>query len=194
MKRQHLLLLLGYTFLAATTNAQITFKKIDSTLKIGKAGYRVDCRNRSVTQNSLSVKPIGFESTAREISFTLKGRVSNAQVDDLNQDGFPDLVLFIYTDSNATAGTVYGFVSDANKEIIPCMLPDVVLDSKINKGYKGHDRFSLLEGTLLQQFPVYNPGDDKDKPTGGSRVVQYQLVKGENGTFKFKTIRFYDTK
>lgn len=193
MKRQHLLLL--YLFLFSTAiNAQITFSKVDTTMKIGKAGYRVDCRNKSVTQNQLSIRPIGFESTAREISFSLKGRVSAAQVDDLNQDGYPDLVLFIYTDSNATAGTIYGFISDANKEIVPCMLPDVVLDSKVNKGYKGHDRFSMLEGTLLQQFPVYNPGDDKDKPTGGSRVIQYHLVKGENGQYKFGILRFYDTK
>ena len=190
---KHLFLFAGF-FITLTTNAQVTIGRIDSTLKIGKAGYKVDCRNKSFTQNQLSVRPIGFESTAREINFPLKGRVSNAQIDDLNQDGFPDLVLFIYTDSNAVNGTVYCFSSDGNKEIIPCMLPDVVLDSKINKGYKGHDHFSLLEGTLLQQFPVYNTGDDKDKPTGGSRVIQYHLVKGENGTNKFSILRFYDTK
>jgi hypothetical protein len=193
MKYPSLLLFAGLLF-SLTVHAQVTIGKIDSTLKIGKAGYKVNCRNKSFTENQLSIRPVGFESTAREINFTLKGRVSNAQIDDLNQDGFPDLVLFIYTDSNAVNGTVYCFASDANKEIIPCMLPDVMLDSKINKGYKGHDHFSLLEGTLLQKFPLYNPGDDNDKPTGGSRVIQYHLVKGENGSNKFSTLRFYDTK
>ncbi|HVU57925.1 MAG TPA: hypothetical protein VHD83_22845 [Puia sp.] len=193
MKYPSLLFFAGLLF-SLTVHAQVTIGRIDSTLKIGKAGYKVNCRNKDLTQNQLSIRPIGFESTAREINFTLKGRVSNAQIDDLNQDGFPDLVLFIYTDSNAVNGTVYCFSSDGNKEIIPSMLPDVVLDSKINKGYRGHDHFSLLEGTLLQKFPVYNSGDDNDKPTGGTRVIQYHLVKGENGATKFSILRFYDTK
>ena len=193
MKYQFFLLLLGSLF-SFTADEQITFHRIDSTLKIGKAGYRVSCINKSPVQNQLQVKPIGFESTTRDINFTLKGRVAGAQIDDLNQDGYPDLVLFIYTDSNAVNGTVYCFSSEANKEIVPGLLPDVVLDSKINKGYKGHDTFSLLEGTLLQQFPVYNPGDEKDKPTGGSRVVQYRMVKGENGSNKFVILRFFDKK
>ena len=172
----------------------VIFPKIDSTLKIGKAGYRVDCRNKSVTQNPLSVKPVGFESGARDVSFTLRGRVASAQVDDLNRDGYPDLILFIYSDSNATSGTVYGFISEANKEIVPCVLPDAAMNSKISTGYKGHDQFSLMEGTLLQRFPIYNKDDSKDKPTGGNRVVLYQLVKGEKGSNKFSMIRFYDTK
>jgi len=193
MKRQYLLLLLGY-FFVLNANGQVTFNKIDSTLKIGKAGYRVDCRNKSITQNPLSIKPVGFESGARDISFTLKGRVASAQIDDLNRDSYPDLILFIYTDSSATTETVYGFISDGNKEIVPCFVPDVAMNSKINTGYKGHDQFSLMEGTILQRFPIYKPGDDKDKPTGGNRLIFYQLAKGENGGWKFNMIRYSDTK
>jgi hypothetical protein len=211
MKLQYLFVLLG-CLLAGFANAQdssarsasdqpaaaptqmVMFPKIDSTLKIGKAGYRVDCRNKSVTQNPLSVKPVGFESGARDVSFTLKGRVASAQVDDLNRDGYPDLVLFIYSDSNASSGTVYGFISEANKEIIPCVLPDASMNPKISTGYKGHDQFTLMEGTLLQRFPIYNKDDNKDKPTGGNRVVLYQLAKGERGSYKFNLIKSYDTK
>jgi hypothetical protein len=191
MKYKFILFFPGLLF-SVMANAQVLFDRIDSTLKVGKAGYRVNCKNRNVDQNQLSIRPIGFESTAREMNFVLKGRVAKAEVDDLNSDGFPDLVLFIYSDSNATVGTVYVFVSDENKSIIPCILPDASLDGKINSGYKGHDKFSLMEGSLLQRFPLYKPGDDKDKPTGGSRVVQYQLARNESGGFKFNRIRFYD--
>ena len=179
---------------AAAPTQMVIFPKIDSTLKIGKAGYRVDCRNKSVTQNPLSIKPVGFESGARDVSFTLKGRVASAQVDDLNRDGYPDLVLIIYSDSNASSGTVYGFISEANKEIIPCVLPDASMNPRISTGYKGHDQFSLMEGTLLQRFPIYNKDDNKDKPTGGNRVVLYQLAKGESGSYKFNLIKSYDNK
>jgi hypothetical protein len=211
MKSQYLFLFLGCLFAgvaraqdssarsasvqpAAAPTPMVMFARMDSTLKIGKAGYRVDCRNRSVTQNPITIKPVGFESGARDVSFTLKGRVSGAQVDDLNRDGYPDLILFIYSDSSASTGTVYGFISEANKEIIPCILPDVAMNPKISTGYKNHDQFSLMEGTLLQRFPIYNKDDNKDKPTGGNRVVLYQLGRGENGSYKFNMIRFYDTK
>ena len=193
MKRQYLLLLLA-SIAFLTAHSQIAFNKIDTTVKIGKAGYRVTCRNKSITENPLLVRPIGMESDAREVNTVLRGRLYGVQIDDLNSDGYPDLLLYIYTDSNAIHGTVYAIISEANKSIGACFLPDVSLDGKINTGYKGHDKFTLLEGTLLQQFPIYNPGDDKDNPTGGTRTLLYQLGKSEGRGYKFNRIRFYDTK
>jgi hypothetical protein len=193
MKRIFILLISGLLFLG-TANAQLSFGKIDSTLKIGKAGYRVDCKNKNVDQNQLTIRPVGFEGGARDMSFGIRGRVAKAEIDDLNSDGFPDLVLYIYSDSNAVFGTVYAFLSEANKSITPCALPDIMLDGKVNTGYKGHDQFSLMESYLLQKFPIYKTGDDKDKPTGGTRVLLYQLVRNEDGKFKFNMVRFYDTR
>ncbi len=109
----------------------------------------------------------------------LRGRVAKAEIDDLNSDGYPDLVLYVYTDSSAIFGTVYAFVSKQNKSFIGCILPDPMMDGKINEGYKGHDQFSLMEGYLLDKFPIYKTGDDKDKPSGGTRVILYQLVPDE---------------
>ncbi|HEX9508982.1 MAG TPA: hypothetical protein VF939_00770 [Puia sp.] len=128
------------------------------------------------------------------MSFGIRGRVAKAEIDDLNNDGFPDLVLYIYSDSNAVFGTVYAFLSEANKSINPCALPDVMLDGKVNTGYKGHDQFSLMESYLLQKFPIYKAGDDKDKPTGGTRAILYQLGRDADGKFKFNIVRFYDTR
>ncbi len=68
-----------------------------------------------------------------------------------------------------------------------------MLDGKVNTGYKGHDQFSRMGSYLQQKFPIYKAGDDKDKPTGGTRVLLYQLVRKEEGGFKFNRVRFYDT-
>jgi hypothetical protein len=193
MKYPFVLFLSGL-LLCSAAGAQVVLEKVDSTLKIGKVGYRVECRNKKYDKNELTVRPVGFESAAREMNFYINGRVAKAQIDDLNSDGYPDLVLFIYSDSNAIYGTVYAFLSEANKSISPAVLPDVMLDGKVNAGYKGHDQFSLMEGYLLQKFPIYVTGDDKDKPTGGTRVLLYQLGKNETGGFKFNRVRTYDTK
>ena len=177
-----------------SVKAQVPINKIDSTLKNGKVGYHISCRNKNIDQNELTVKPIGFESGARDAAFIIRGRVTRALMDDLNNDGYPDLAVYIYSDSNAVYGTVFAFISEANKSITVCALPDVMLNGKVNTGYKGHDQFSLLEGYLLQKFPVYKSGDSKDKPTGGIRSILYQVGKNETGGFRFNLVRSYDTE
>lgn len=186
-------LLIAATFVTASASAQVEFPKMDSTLKIGKVGYRVECRNRKVDVNQLDIRPIGFSSEARPVSFLLRGRVARAEIDDLNGDGYPDLVLYVYTDSSGIYGTVYAFVSKGNKSIAGCTLPDPMMDGQINSGYRGHDQFSLLQGYLLEKFPIYKAGDPADKPTGGTRAILYQLVHGGSDEFKFQKVRNYDT-
>jgi hypothetical protein len=176
-----------------SANAQVVIRKFDSTLKIGKVGYRADCKNKNVEENELSIRPVGFENSAHEMNFFIRGRVVKAQIDDLNNDGFPDLILYVYTGPDTAYGVIYAFASQENKAIIPFGLPEVMLNGKINEGYKGHDQFTLLEGTLVQKFPLYKPGDEKDKPTGGFRVIQYQMASGENARYKFNILRYYDS-
>ena len=192
MKPSFLFLLSAILFIA-NAGMYAQFKKVDSTLKIGKVGYRVTCNNRSPDQNELHIKPVGFESTAKEMAFYIKGRLMKSEIDDLNNDGFPDLLLYIFSGANGEYGTVYAFLSQENKSISSFALPDAMLDGKLKDGYQGHDEFTLLEGKLMREFPVYKPGDEKDKPTGGKRFVQYYVVaSGEH--FEFKVLRTYDIK
>jgi hypothetical protein len=195
MKRAYPYLLSALAGLCAfAAGAQPVFNRIDTTMKIGKVGYRVSCRNTHINDNPVAIRPIGMDNEVRPIDLPLKGRVGGTLVDDLNTDGYPDLLLFIFTDSAGVNGTIICLMSQENKSLVPCYLPDISYDPKVNKGYKGHDSFSLLEGTLIQRFPIFNTGDEKDKPTGGTRTLMYQVGKGDNGGFKFNRLRFYDTK
>ncbi len=169
------------------------FTRIDSTLKIGRVGYRVNCNNKRAEQNELTIKLLGFDNSARDVKFYVKGRVVKGEIDDLNNDGFPDLILYLHSGINGEFGSVLAFVSEANKSVAPFGLPDPMLDGKIKDGYKGHDEFTLIEGQIMQKFPLYKPGDDPSKPTGGNRVVVYK-VASENGGYQFKMVRFYDLK
>jgi hypothetical protein len=186
--------LLAVFFILDRANAQITFNKIDTTMKIGKYGFEVNTRNRDIKSNKLSIKPLGYENPADQtMNFPIRGRVSAVQVDDLNNDGIADLILFIYSDSAAIHGTVMALISDGDKSILPCPLTDPALEGRINTGYRGHDTFSMLEGTLLLRFPVYKPTDKDDQPTGGKRTVQFNVIRGESGGYKFNILRFYDS-
>jgi hypothetical protein len=189
--------LISYSILIWTwwgqAHAQVVPPKFDSLFKIGKVGYRVDCKNKNPEDNELTVKPVGFESTARPMTFYIKGRVVGGEIDDLNNDGYPDMVLYVSAGPDGIYGSVYAFASQENKSVTAFALQDVQLNGKISQGYKGHDKFYLMEGSLMQKFPIYKPGDDKDKPTGGNRVIQYQMANADNGRYKFELLRFYDT-
>ena len=60
------------------------WSKYDSTMKIGKSGYRISCLNRSPDRNVMNIRPIGFKSESREASIELRARVISAEIDDLN--------------------------------------------------------------------------------------------------------------
>ena len=58
---------------------------------------------------------------------------------------------------------------------------------------RGGDQFSMMEGTLLDKFPIFKAGDKDSLPTGGNRVVLYKVGRNEVGGYKFSILRFYDT-
>jgi len=178
-------------FFAITVPAQS--KRFDSTITIDKIGYRVQCNNKSDDDNYVTVLPVGFKIDQRNVDFNIKGKVAKIAIDDLNDDGYLDLAIFIYGGANGDIGTVIGISSVTNKSLVPIFLPDIYTDPKIRDGYKGHDEFSLMVGTLMRKFPLYLPNDAPDKPTGGKRTIQYKVMS-EQGRLMFKVIRMFDTK
>jgi hypothetical protein len=93
--------------------------KYDSTMKIGKVGYKVVCNNKNIDKNQLTISLLGFEENRNDIELDVKGKVLAAEVDDVNNDGFPDLLLYIFTDAEKRKGTVFAIASDNNKSILP---------------------------------------------------------------------------
>ncbi len=141
----------------------------------------------------MDVRPIGFEHEAHESRMYVHGRIIRAEIDDLNGDGSPDLMIYTILGTRTWYGNAYAIVSISNKSFAVVGLPDVQLDAKYRPGYRGHDEFSLLEGKLMRKFPIYKD-DDKDVPTGGKRIIQYQLTGSEDNGFKFKIQQSFETK
>jgi hypothetical protein len=164
-------------------------------MKIGKVGYRVICSNKNNDKNPLKLSLIGFEENRGDIDVEVKGKVLSAEVDDVNNDGFPDLLMYIYTEGDKRKGTVLAIASDNNKSVLPIIFPDILDDEKLKVGYNGGDEFRLLNGRLLRKFPVYNTTDSSanSTTTGVVRQVIYRVIYGEKGALKFKVDRSFDT-
>lgn len=187
---KQLFVLLVFCIVAFAVRGQS--KRMDTTLKIGKVGYRVTSSNRSPEKNAVTINPIGFESQAREFSFEVKGRIKKTEIDDLNNDGYPDIVLYVFSGDSLQKGTVIGISSEKNQSVTPIVFPDVMDDQKLREGYKGFDDFNLMEGTLMRRYPLYVTDSLGSRPTGKMRQVLYRVVPGERNMLKFKVLRFYE--
>ena len=159
------------------------FTRYDSTMKIGKAGYKVSCLNKSVESNVFNIRPIGFKSEARDVSLELKGRV-------LGADGFPDLVVYIYDKDNTA--NIFSLSSKNNEGVEPIYFPDIFNDMQLCKGYRGKDEFKLVEGVLFRKFPIYDTDTAIKVPTNKVRQIMYRVVAGEKEYLKFKSFKSFD--
>jgi len=178
-----------FILVACYAQAQ-SLPKYDSTMKIGKTGYRVLCLNRAVDKNILSIRPIGFKPEAREVSFELKARVTGAEIDDLNMDGFPDMVIYILDKDNRPS--ILSVSSKNNESFQPIFFPDITNDMVLSKGYRGKDEFKLVEGILFRKFPVFDSDTAIKTPTNKVRQIMYRVVDGERGSLNFKAFKNFD--
>jgi len=168
-------------------------KRFDTSMKIGRVGYRVFSNNKSEELNTVTISPLGFEKEAREVTVQVKGRVNRSEVDDLNGDGFPDLVIYVINPGGKAKSTVFAIASESNQGFKPIYFPDVYDDQKLRVGYQGYDQYSLMEGMLMRRFPLYNATDTANiVPTGMIRQVQYRVMNGERGELRFKVMRSYE--
>lgn len=169
-----------------------TTKRLDTTMKVGKVGYRLSSSNKNPDKNSATVAPIGFDKNMREFTFDIKGTVVRGEVDDVNRDGYPDLVIYLVSNDSIPRGNVIGISSEKNESVAPIIFPDIFDDPKLRIGYKGYDEFFLMEGMLVRRFPVF-PAEGAPPVTGKlMRQIQYIVVPGERGGSKFKASRSYE--
>ena len=114
------------------------------------------------------------------------GSVSAAAVEDLNSDGHPELVLTVVSAGSGSYGSVLAWSASKGHTLLPINLP--ALTAAQAQGYMGHDRFEVVETTLVRSFPIYREGDSNAKPTGGTRQIDYKLVNGE-ASWQFTPVR-----
>ena len=159
-----------------TTSSESVEPKTDFKKTVSYKSIRFEITKSGDT---LTIQPSGFESDNTKVSKTIDGTVTNVKVDDVNADGSPELMIYITSAASGSYGTAIGFSGNNNKSMSEITIPSMVDNPKANKGYMSHDEFALVEGTLVQRFPIYKEGDTNSKPTGGMRQIQYKLKNGE---------------
>jgi len=148
------------------------------TLQFKGISFDVNTKG-SGSLRQLVIQPKGFEETNKSVELEIDGKVTDAQVADLNADGFPEILIFTQSSGSGSYGNVIAFSANGVKSMSRVYFPPVSENTKLKKGYMGHDSFSIKESALIQEFPIYKEGDPNSNSTGGTRRIQYKLVNGE---------------
>ncbi len=169
-----------YTLIDEALDAsQIDATAFSKVMKLQGVGFNVSAVQHE-GKNTLTVRTFGLQNREYNENFIIEGeQVIDAEVEDLNADGSPEL--FVYTKSlgSGSYGQVYAFSVNNLKSMSRVFFQPTSENEKINEGYRGNDDFTVVENNLVQRFQIYNENDANTKPTGGMRQVTYKLVEGE---------------
>ena len=140
----------------------------------------------------LIIQPKGLEIDNQPISIELDGEVVNAEIEDLNADGYPEILIYTITAGSGSYGNVIGYSVNNGKSISQIYFPNLSENEEAHTGYMGHDEFAIVETSLVRRFPIYKSADSNNNPTGGIRQIQYTLKNGEaSRLFVIKKIDHY---
>lgn len=155
-------------------------KGFDRTLSLQGLTFHVTC-DQSGSLNRLKIQPQGLKGKNAVIEANADGTVTDAEVADLNGDGFPEIYIYVTSAGSGSYGSLIAYGSNKNLSLTEIYLPPLEENPKALVGYQGHDEFRVVENALVRRFPIYKKNDSQARPTGGTRQVQYHLVAGEAG-------------
>lgn len=164
----------------AASSAQGAPGAFDKTLGLEGVTFRVTCPNAS-SMNKLTIVPSGLAGDNGPITLEVDGIVTGAEVADLDSDGSPEVYVYVQSAGSGSYGSLAAFSVNKRRSLSVIYLPPVSENPRVSKGYMGHDAFAVVGNRLVQRFPVYRPGDTNASPSGGMRVLHYELVPGEAG-------------
>jgi len=91
-------------------------------------------------------------------------------VGDLDKNGFDEIYIITQSAGSGSDETVYGYTSLKDQQLGKISIPKLT-----EKGYMGHDDFSLSGTVLKRSYPVYKEKEASCCPSGGSKTLTYTL-------------------
>ena len=164
----------------AEETVQTSNKGFEESISLQGVSFLIQCPNQG-SINTLTITPSGLEGKNDPIVVEIEGSITNAEVEDLDANGFPEIYVYVRGAGSGSYGSLIAYACNQKKSLTPIFLADLMEDKANSKGYMGHDQFAVGEGALLRRFPLYHQNDTNSKPTGKTRQLQYKLKAGEAG-------------
>jgi hypothetical protein len=128
---------------------------------------------------NVSVESKGFVNDQAPIDLGEIDPVVQVKLADLDKDGFEELYLATQSADPEAFGTLYGFYSDQDKDVLLVSYegasPYTMKEGGPFEGYLGGDVFLFGDNSLANSFQVKLP----QSASAGKREVRYKLVREE---------------
>lgn len=156
--------------------------KKNLTTSTGKT-FEVETQSEGSSVMNIIVSPKDFPNSTDSWKIEGADPLADSFTADLDQNGFEELYLVTRSVGSGSYGRLYGYASNNDKSATPIYVPEPsetdLAQGGDFYGYMGHDSIYLDQGRLFRKFPVYNEGDENCCPTGGDRLLEYELTPGE---------------
>ncbi|SHI41942.1 hypothetical protein SAMN04487911_10216 [Arenibacter nanhaiticus] len=169
---------------------QIDSRIFVKNLNYNNIGFEISSTGSGSIQE-LHIKPYGLTIDNQEILLDIDARVTQAEIGDLNADGFPELLIYTTSAGSGSYGDVIGYSVNGGKFLTPIYFPDISENENAKEGYMGHDQFSIIDNILVQRYKTYEVGDTNSNPTGNLRKIEYKL-KDVGGSKQFVLDKIID--
>lgn len=130
--------------------------------------------------SDISITSTGFEHNLSEV-FKDRDPIKSVHVADLDDNGFDEFYIITGSSGSGSYGDVIGFASNRDKSLSMIHFPEIREGDELFAGYMGHDSFLVSNNKLIRSFPIYQPLETNNNPTGGMRRLTYNLFPGEAG-------------
>lgn len=128
---------------------------------------------------NVSVESRGFTHDQAPLDLGEIDPVIQVRLADLDKDGFEELYLVTQATGQEAYGTVYGFYSDSDRDVLLISYegasPYTMKEGGPYEGYQGADAFLFNENSLVNSFPVTLP----ESAAMLEKKVFYKVVKEE---------------
>lgn len=128
---------------------------------------------------SVAVESQGFTHDQAPVDLGEIDPVIQVRLADLDKDGFEELYIITQSAGPETFGTIYGFYSDGDKDILLISYegasPYTMKEGGPFEGYQGGDTFLLNANTLVDTFKALLP----ESSLAVTKKVHYKLVREE---------------
>ena len=156
--------------------SKLDSKQVDKTLfsknlSLQQVQFHINAQPKGKT-TLLEIATSGLAHDYRE-QFDITGQtVIGTEVEDLNADGAPELLVYTRQQTAPYQAKVWAFSANQKQSLSQAYFPE----TRKSANYRGKDEFRVVENRLVQRFPLYNA---QGKATGKTRQISYQLVNGE---------------
>ncbi len=157
---------------------QLEYIDFDKELSLQGISFHVKSVNSGFV-TKLIIQPENLEIDNQQVEHVIKGWVRDAEIEDLNSDGFPELLVYVQSSVNGTHSYPIAYSVNNGKSMSQVYFPDPNENPDISDGYHGYDEFTLVETKLGHRFPVFSQAENGWENTGKIRQITYIMKDGE---------------